>query len=257
MAMTFSFRCCCRARRAGCGSRRFLTGGDRVEWSRRTLFGDVDGDGFFRTTGEDGAVGEDRGGPAFSVEDIGAGDFRVFVWGGGDEDEFTGIAEGEQGVAAGEDQISWAEAVLAPFDFTGGHFEAGDGAFAIFFEAEHAVEVTVFDDWRAPMVGDLITFFAPEFFCLEAAAFFEDFGAAHTDAITGGAVDHVLVDDGGGGGADAVGEIVAPEDFSIFRADGDEAVLGKEDDLADAVDGGGDGGGVGHFVIFGLPGDLT
>ena len=230
----------CRGARAVAGCGRLL---------------ELDADAFFGAAGEEVVVGEDGVGPDFAFEDVVALEFGVFFGVGFDDDDFAFVTEGDDFVA-GEDDLAGAEAFFFPHVFAGADVDAGEGAFAVFFEAEHAVEVAVFDDGGAPVV-EAFVFAAPDGFGAEAAAGFGDFEGAGADAVAGGAVDDVFKDDGAGGGGDFVGEGGAPQDSAFLGVDRDEAGLGEEDGLVDAVDVGEDGGGVGHLVVLPFPGDLA
>ena len=240
-------------RRHGGPRHRSVPGGQSGGGWGRLL--ELDADAFFGAAGEEVVVGEDGVGPDFAFEDVVALEFGVSFGVGFDDDDFAFVAEGDDFVAS-EDDLAGAEAFFFPHVFAGADVDAGEGAFAVFFEAEHAVEVAVFDDGGAPVV-EAFVFAAPDGFGAEAAAGFGDFEGAGTDAVTGGAVDDVFKDDGAGGGGDFVGEGGAPEDGAFLGVDGDEAGLGEEDGLVDAVDVCEDGGGVGHLVVLTFPGDFA
>lgn len=216
---------------------------------------ELDADAFFGAAGEEVVVSEHGVGPDFAFQDVVALEFGVLFGVGVDHDDFAFIAKGDDFVAC-KDDLARAKAFFFPHVFAGSDVNAGEWAFAVFLEAEHAVEVAVLDDGGAPVI-EAFVFAAPNGLGTEAAAGLGDFEGACANAVTCGAVDDIFENDRAGGCGDLVGEGGPPENFAFLRVDGNKTSLSEEDSLMDAVDVSEDRGGVGHLVVLTLPGDFA
>ena len=116
---------------------------------------DRQANGFLGTSHQNLPFAKGRGTPALSGNQFFLSKFFVVIGCGFDHAQFTLIRKSEQ-VLARKDDISWAVSVLTPFYTACLELDALEWAVPVFFEAEHAIEVTVMVDGSAPMIDHII-----------------------------------------------------------------------------------------------------
>ena len=79
----------------------------------------------------------------------------------GDEHQLAVIGQ-RQNIIAHSNHIAGAEAFLLPLDFSGGQLHALERAVAVFFEAEHAIEVAVLSTGAPVICHVLVSWNAPQ-----------------------------------------------------------------------------------------------
>ena len=156
-----------------------------------SLLFDLQADAFFGAAHEEVIIRHYGVAPDLAVEHVIALQLGVFFGSGLRGYDLTLIAHCDHGVA-GEDYLSRSESRLAPFDLARADVHTSQGASAILLEAEHTVKVAVFDDGRAPMIRQIITFLPPNGLGGKGAAIFADLKRTRADTVTRRAVNDVL-----------------------------------------------------------------
>ncbi|MCX6902604.1 MAG: hypothetical protein NTW03_03840, partial [Verrucomicrobia bacterium] len=98
-----------------------------------------------------------------------------------------------QDLVVDQDDIARAETRLLPLDLAGGDLDAFHRAGRVFLEAEHAVEMAVPHDRRAPVIGDVVI--SGNFVKLRGGEFIPILGnpaGAAANSVAGRAIDDVV-----------------------------------------------------------------
>ena len=162
---------------------------------------------------------------------------------GFDHAQFSLVGEGEQ-VLACENDIAGTIPVLTPLYHASLKLDALEWAVPIFFETEHAVQMTVVIDGSAPVIDHIIGL-TPDLTAGKFTSLFADLIESGPHAIAGRAVNQITRDHRRGSGRYFVGKFLTPEFLTGFREQGNQTGLAEEDDLFDSVNLGEDGRGMG------------
>src|SRR5262249_50718974 len=149
---------------------------------------------------EDMAVAHDRRAPALAIEHVVRSQFLVGRRRRLKQNEPAVVRQREYAVAH-ENYLARSEAGLLPFDLASLYIHALHRTGAVLFELKHAVEVSVLENGRAPVIGDRFVARLPINLSRRPLVTVpRDAGGAGPHLVSGGTINDVVRNNGRRGG---------------------------------------------------------